>query len=229
MELLIGCPVYRRAWSIKAWYEHAAVSADKAGLEPTFILVGDELNDKETFDAFRSVSRHDLIIVSERETGDGRRDWSTPGRYERMVYLRNRLLNTVRAAAPTMFLSLDSDILMHPDALGLMVDAPWDGVGSKTYMASGRTSPSYAMLSNSGRMQRPDADGTFRVDAIMAIKLMRRAAYHVNYEWHRHGEDIGYSLACAREGVTLGWVGSVCSKHLMRSEQLHLVDDRCGF
>lgn len=237
--LVIGCPVYKRDWIIVEWYQFAVAAAEQAGLDPLFVLVGDDLTDASTFEALRGVMRHELVVVVEPEDPvndaihERRTDayWN-PRRYERMAYLRNRLLQTVREVRPEYFLSLDSDILLHQRALGSMIEqaGQWQAVGSKTYMDDSRLYPSYAMLRAPGRgLQRVDSSGVFRVDVIMAIKLMTSQAYAVDYEPHWQGEDVGWCIAARRAGVTLGWDGQFCSKHVTRSSRLRQVDVRCGY
>lgn len=232
MNLLIGCPVFRRDWVIAEWYHYAVAAAERADLDPTFVLVGDQVRDL-TFAVLRAVMKHELVVVDEPEDTrrDDLRDWDHE-RFHRMVELRNRLLGRVRELQPDYFLSLDSDILIHPQALDAMKACTdrWHAVGSKTYMTHRGTShPSYATLTRMQGMHRPDATGTFAVDVIMAIKLMTKDAYSVDYRWARQGEDIGWSKACREQGLKLGWVGEMASKHVMLKEHLHVVDPRCGY
>lgn len=232
MNLLIGCPVLRRDWIIAEWYRYAVCAAEVADLDPIFILVGDQVRDP-TFPALQAVMRHELVIVDEPEEdrSEDVRDWNHE-RFRRMVTLRNRLLERVRQLQPDYFLSLDSDILIHPDALSAMKSHTdrWSAVGGKTHMTHrGTNHPSYATLTRMMGLHRPDSDGVFAVDVIMAIKLMTRQAYSVDYEWARQGEDIGWSKACKAGGLKLGWVGTVTSKHVMRPEDLYVVDPRCGY
>jgi hypothetical protein len=238
MKLVIGCPVFRRAWIMADWIDYVDAATAFLAERPMFVFVGDPVYDEATFSVIRKTldrTRHECVIVTEGEDGshDGSRDW-TPARYGRMVVLRNRLLGAVRGLSPDYFLSLDSDILLHPEALEAMImasqDRGWAGVGSRTYMGPGRRWSSYAMVPRGGgSLRRPDSEGTFRVDVIMAIKLMTPQAYAVDYHSSWRGEDIGWSLACREQGVQLGWVGKYCSKHVMSEESLRTIDARCGY
>jgi hypothetical protein len=67
------------------------------------------------------------------------------------------------------------------------------------------------------------------VDVIMAMKLMKPSAYWVDYRDHEQGEDVGWSIACQEQHLRLGWDGRVCSKHVMKPEQLDPIDARCGY
>lgn len=234
-DLVIGCPVYKRDWIIGRWYHRVLGATARASIPATYVVVGDVARDRATFDALTDAGVRDLVIIDVNEDDhDGSRQWN-PDRYAKMVWLRNKLLTAVRELNPRYFLSLDSDILIHPDALTRMLDAldannHWYAVGSKCYMTpAGKACPSYAMLPKVGGMRRPDAEGTFTVDAIMAIKLMTRAAYKVDYVIDRQGEDIGWSKQVRAAGMQLGWDGGVCSKHVMSLGALDKIDMRCGY
>lgn len=233
-EVLVGCPVSNRAWSLPAWFEHVHRACECADLHASFIFAGAWVHDLDTFGAIaphrrrghpvRLINLYEDALVTERS-------WC-PSRYEHMVAIRNRVLQTVRQMAPPLFLSLDSDILLHPEALVCMMESVqrFAAVGSRLYMTStGVHYPSYGMMTPSGSMRRPDSEGVFKVDVIMAAKLMTPAAYAVDYEPHCYGEDIGWSLACKRAGLKLGWDGRVISKHLMEPRMLESVDRRVGW
>jgi hypothetical protein len=140
----------------------------------------------------------------------------------------------VRSVNPHYFLSVDSDVFLHPQAVALMGETieRYDAVGGKCYMSpEGTWAPSYAMLNHGAEsLYRPDQHGSvFTVDVIMALKLMSPAAYGINYRYHQQGEDIGWSIECKRAGLRFAWDGRVISKHAMSPEAAEMVDVRCGF
>ena len=164
--------------------------------------------------------------------------WHTAA-YEKMVQLRNMLLEEVRNLRPDLFLSLDSDILCHPNQITNLVDTitrderGFDAVGGKVFLSPGKAAPSWAYYNElKGGLRRSDIDYVTPVDVIMAIKLMAPPAYSVDYKFHRLGEDIGWSLACAEAGLKLAHDGRLASKHIMsktNSEGLEKPDLRCGW
>lgn len=90
--------------------------------------------------------------------------------------------------------------------------------------------PSYAKFKRDGTgLLRQNASAVFKVDVIMAIKLMKPQAYNVDYAADTRGEDIGWSINCRNEGLKLGWDGRVTNKHVMLPELLEPVDKRVGF
>lgn len=232
MRLVVGCPVLYRQWILDDWFDHVERACKRAEVEPAFAFVGDEILDP-SFEIIERRAPRALIDVEPVTRPDDYREWNQD-RYQVMVGLRNRLLALVRNAAPDVFLSLDSDILLHPDALKLVLEdleaGVFAAVGSRCFMTqTGRSCPSWGRLGPHGQLQRYDAEGYFPVQVIMAIKAMLPAAYQVDYELHAQGEDIGWSLACERASLKLGWDGRVVSKHVMTPNLLKLTDPRVGF
>lgn len=234
MELAVGCPVRDRAWILPAWFEHVEAACERAGIEPRYLFVADPWNDADTVKAcgIGAAERNRSIevdVVDEGDRGPYRREWHR-SRLAEMVVVRDRLLALARSYEPDLFWSLDSDILTHPDSLVSALEGigRFDAVGMKAFMSPGTSCPSYAMLRGES-WHRPNQDGFFPVDVIMASKLMTPKAYYVNYAYDDRGEDIGWSKCARVAGVKLGWDGRVCSKHVMRPWNLDVLDERCGY
>jgi hypothetical protein len=236
LSIVVGAPIHQREWIIEQWVDHISIACENAHVEPIFLVVMDP-RDEPTASLLQNrckVNFHELYMIfceEDRATSD--RVWNID-RYRRMVYLRNQLLTGVRQLDPQFFLSIDSDILLHPDAVVNMLDTmysgDWGAVGSKVFLSNrGTRHPNYAKLTKGGNLQRSDSDGVFQVDVLMALKLMSRRAYAVDYEEHNHGEDIGISLAWKRAGVKLAWSGAVASKHVMSKNAMAVIDDRVGY
>jgi len=234
VELLIGCPVRNRAWILPDWFDYARKAAENAGVTPVFAFVIGRCDD-DTKKII--VSQGDSTVFEESADeaswpkNNPERHWNRD-RYHHMVRIRNQLLNIVRDMNPVYFLSLDSDILIHPQALENLLESIEGraAVGGKAYLsAEHRRYPTYANITNQNNLYRPDAHGVFDVDVIMAIKLMTEEAYNVNYEWNQQGEDIGWSANCRANGIRLKWDGRVTSKHVMAKWQLNQVDERVGY
>jgi hypothetical protein len=237
-ELLVGCPVRQRGWILRPWFLFVEQAALVAGLRPSYIvaLAKADIGSREVIEKCCADAGRDLVVI---ETGEGletvvqtyKRLW-TEVRYGQMVQLRNLLLGKVRELEPKLFLSLDSDILIHEQVLANLASGleTFDAMGGKCYMEpQGVRSPSYAMLLNANGLLREDANQVIPVDCIMAIKLMTPRAYGVDYRYHFQGEDIGWSVAAREQGLTLGWDGRIVSKHVMQPSQLELIDPRCGY
>jgi len=232
MNIVVGCPVSNRAWILPQWFEYVERAFDKIGLEPTFMFVAGTSVDGTEELLQKLVGDRGEIVYDEEDANSGKARIWNPKRYATMVGLRNRLLEGVRTLGPDFFLSLDSDILIQEDVLANLLETVgrFDAVGGKCYMQPppGR-SPSYCNLSSFNSLLRPDHNGVIKVHVIMAMKLMGREAYNVDYVGHKHGEDIGWSLACRQKGLTLGWDGRIPSKHVMEERMLRSVDKRVGY
>lgn len=234
MNLLIGAPVHRREWIIRQWLESATASAVDAGVEHSFVLLGGI--DDPTFGIVNDLPQYDVARVYVDETrGGSRREWYTPGRLERMVELRNRLLGFVREQKPTWFLSLDTDVLLHPSTIGNLIETQqemdWAAVGGYCHMARPPSRcPSAADRPHVNGMRRLRIPGKRqKCDVLMAIVLMTPTAYAIDYEWDRQGEDLGWATALSRAGLRRGVDARVTNKHVMDPHYLDQLDPRCGF
>lgn len=230
--VVVGCPVRERAWIMPSWFDHTEAALREAGVPGTYAFVASAGDETLPIIAERAPAAAVTLVVEDGAYVD--RQWHREARIAHMVWLRNVLLETVRALAPAVFISVDSDVLLHPSAIVGMLEGlgRFDAVGGCTYMtAGGLNFPSCGwVIGREGlRRRRIEQLGTFPVDVIMAIKAMAPAAYDVDYRFAREGEDVGWSLSAGRRGLALGWDGRYASKHVMSRDALDRVDERCGF
>lgn len=234
VDLVVGAPVRAREWILRPWFLAVEAAAEVAGMVPTYAFVIDVRDRSEALLQDLCAERgREIRVCHVNEDGNltDVRDWNE-SRYHHMVWLRNHLLTVVRELEPLWFLSLDTDILLAPTVLANLVDtaARYDAVGGKCFLAPRGTScPNYANLINVNGLLRDDTDQVVPVDVIMAIKLLGPEAYGVDYEFHFHGEDIGFCKALTAKGLTIGFDGRVTSKHCMSPADLDAIDVRCGF
>lgn len=224
MKVLVGCPVSNRSWILPTWKRH--VDACHGLEEAEFIFVA-SYNDPD-IELLKDWG--EVAVTAEKPRSD-RRHWE-PARIRKMVEVRNHLLAAVRDIKPDYFLSLDSDILIHPEAfqsaLELLQPADVWSVGLKCFM----TPDSYLFPSNalrSGRYERVKVSKPVEVDIIMGAKLMKPEAYNIDYEYEKFGEDGGWSKAVKDAGGRLIWDGRISNKHVMTPELLDQVDERIGW
>lgn len=235
-SLLIGCPVYQREWILPYWFANLDVALrvlDIQNLNLAWSFVVDP-DDQATLQAIEDQELECVGIVAHPGPHSSERTWGERGRIEFMAELRNELLESARYLEPEYFLSIDSDILAHPLLLKNLFESiqQFDAVGGKAYMGmpdTGTAYPSFGVYNPSNVMVRPDHTAIAQVDVIMAVKLMNRVAYSVDYAYDEMGEDIAWSRSAKELGLSLGWDGRVASKHVMRPELLKTFDDRCGF
>lgn len=240
MKFLVGCPLVGnpsadRNWALVKWYSHLVASCDKAGLEPTCIFTIHP-DDHETRELLKTFS-HTKVVSSSFVGGCGDHKWNQT-RYHQMVQLRNELLNEVRLESPDLFFSLDSDVLIHPDAIGSLLDAldqkpsAW-AVGAKCFVSKhGVQHPNMGVWVG----QRPETmyrrynyNYLVKVDILICCYLMRPSAYNIDYIYNSRGEDIGWSIEVARQGGELFWDGRVANKHVMDRRNIDTVDSRVGY
>ncbi len=247
MRVAVGCPIRNRAWIFPEWLEHVRIAFDLAGLKPIWVFaigVDPSGTDDGTQRLVTDLYKDEPGIWSEEVEPplDRQRIQWNHDRYEQMVTYRNKLLHLVQAVQPDYFLSLDSDILLHPSALVCLLDTiskpvtiqgldtHYDAVGGKAFLSEGsKDITTYGSLSPQGGLRRQNSEGVFPVEIIMALKLMNPQAYNIPYKYSRWGEDIGWSQNCNESGLHLGWDGRVCSKHVMHPERLQKVDSRVGW
>ena len=249
MRVAVGCPIHNRAWIFAEYVEHVHIAFDIAGLSPIWIFnvgVDSDGSDDGTRNLVAELLQKEsgiFVEANEPDLSPIRGQWNGE-RYRQMATYRNQLLALVRTEQPDYFLSLDSDILLHPTALLCLVETIthvheiqgqsmlYDAVGGKAFLSEGSGSniTTYASgLGQNSGLIRQNADGVFPVQILMAIKLMSPAAYQIPYEYNQWGEDISWSLNCGKAGLRLGWDGRVSSKHVMRQELLNKIDPRVGW
>lgn len=244
MKVAVGCPIRNRAWIFEEWVEHVRIAFDLAGLKPFWafaIGVDPSGKDDGTRRLVTEIFRNEGGIWCEENEPNIpiHRIWNGD-RYQQMANCRNRLLGLIKGTSPDYFLSLDSDILLHPTALMCLletikrdhviqgVEKQFAAVGGKAFLSE--QSADITTYANLGAgLQRVNSEGVFPVQVIMAIKLMSPAAYNIPYVTHQFGEDIGWSLNCQKADLHLGWDGRVTSKHIMNPNNIDKIDTRVGW
>jgi hypothetical protein len=235
MKLLIGCPTVKRDWILPLWKQHVD-AAIPDGVRADFIFLMPKW-DTESFLLSLDWKNTSVIQTEESEREDIRR-WGDINSFTHMAQVRNTLLAQVRQIKPDYFLSLDSDILLHSDAISNLIETAKQyeahAVGGATFF-----DPVDAKVTNVGKWQDPatmkkffriQSDGVVHpADIIMGIKLMDNLAYNVNYEHHNLGEDLGWSKNMARAKAKIFFDGRVKNKHCMSPEWLDRIDKRVGF
>lgn len=238
VKILIGAPVYQRAWIMEDWFsciENQSVPLSDIGF--VFELgPGDEKTHEVIWDW---QSRHPEVslfdarvseLPNQRTHVEGQRRWK-PDEYHRMVALRNSLLARVINYKPERYFSLDSDILLeNPNTLQRLYDHgdKCDAVSPLCYMTPfDRNFPnlmSWASL-RKDRAVRIIGDypkmSMFKADVIMAAVMMNEKAYTAaRYKYHRQGEDIGWSQDADQNDVSRYHDSSIYAPHIMHREML---------
>lgn len=241
MKLIIGCPIYDRAWIFPYWI--SCIQAQSISLEDVgfvFVCSKDDANTLEQLNNWKEshpeVPVFDLLFpedVNHFSHAEGTRQW-TLSKYENMVNLRNALLTKVREYQPDYFFSLDSDILLvNPNTIELLIahiNSGADAVNPLMFMTPVGTMYPSAMKwvgEIGGKAHRDHAfplGDYFQSDVIMAAKMMSKEVYNnVNYCMHEQGEDLGWSGNCAKLGYKLYCASYIYSIHVMGRQMLSSV------
>lgn len=242
MNFVVGCPLSSREWIIERWFKFVEDACEYAGVTPHYLFAGrsDDASVEKAWDIAEDLDRElSVMLTNELEDPrDDRRKWSAE-RLDLMVDLRNLLLTGVRETGPDLFLSLDSDILLHPHAIRSMIEKRaehnWDAIGSRAFLSrGGYSAPTFAFFNkrtlNGQPFKRVDSpECVVDAEILFAIKMMTPAAYNVDYRTDQAGEDAGWAKACRDHGVSLGWDGTVTSKHIMDRDFIDTFDSRCGY
>lgn len=235
VDLVIGCPTRKRDWILDIWKEAVLLSLPE-GVSYKFCFITGE-DDIKTIDKLNSWTNEPVVIktVIEEATEDIR-SWSDPDRYHHMAFLRNKLLSTVAQEDPKYFLSLDSDILIHPNLISNLTRSievnDFDAVGGLTFLDPVNKDCTNVAMWTDQKMQgfkRVKSIGVHKVDAIMAIKLIKGSALKVGYSYHPMGEDFGWCKNMKYNDKKIGYDGRVPNKHVMHPKWLGIVDKRVGW
>lgn len=227
-SLMVGCPVAARWWILPHWFRAVTEACERAELEPHYVFVVPR-DDQPTLDVIYGQSAPVTLVLTDENVMNAQRDWYREARLRDMVALRNQLLAAVRLHRPTYFWSLDSDMVAQPNALvnALAALPGYAAMGMRAFMTmTGLDYTSRAQLVKGQLRNRADTVGTFAVDVVMATVLMTPPAYDIEYTYHAHGEDIGWSLAAATAGLKLGWTSTASCTHLMAPSYLGWTDPR---
>ncbi len=238
MKILVGCPVSHRNWILPTWFEYVEEAFKLNGLQTEYVFALDA-GDEETLACIDAhVELHNSsysvsFLANNTNPNPGFRNWHQPARLKQMTRLRNQLLSSVRKVSPDYFLSLDSDILINPLSLRGCLDEleseRFDAISSKVFLSKGGGIVNAANYTRMKGIMRVDVPYVTKVDVIMAYKLMNKRAYSIDYTFNTLGEDIGWSMECKKEGVSLGYSGEIASKHVMAEDELFKIDKRCGY
>ena len=233
MELLIGCPIYKRNWIFPYWIsciENQGIDMSKIGF--IFEASPDDTATISMLERYRSVNTvSPLFEINIREDiphfahEEGTRQW-TLSKYENMVSLRNSLLKRVREIQPNYYYSLDSDVLLTNNntinSLISHIQSGADAVNTLMFMTPSTTMyPSVMTWSEdipdkAYRKQEYPLGSYFKSDVIMAAKMMSKEVYNnVDYKIHPQGEDLGWCDNAKKLGYNLYCASYIYTPHIM--------------
>lgn len=238
LDLIIGCPIYKRDWIFPYWIsciENQNIDFSKIGFifeaspddAETILMLTKYRNSRPDIPVFEIEVRTEVPHFSHQE---GTRSW-TISKYENMVFLRNKLLESVRKFSPKYFFSLDSDILLVvPDTIKLLIshiENGADAVSPLMFMTPTTTMYPSVMTwrDKPGEMgyrkEEYPLGEYFQSDVIMAAKMMSKKVYeNVDYKLHHQGEDLGWSANAAELNFNLYSASYLFAAHIMGRDML---------
>jgi hypothetical protein len=238
MELIIGCPIYKRSWIFPYWIsciENQGIDMSKIGF--VFEVSSDDQETISMLHQYRQKNQKSPIFelnvrddIAHHEHQENSRMW-TISKYENMVSMRNSLLKTVREISPNYYYSLDSDVLItNPSTINSLIShiqSGADAVNTLMFMTPiGTMYPSVMnwMEENPEKGYRKTEypyGGYFKSDIIMAAKMMSRSTYQdLDYKVHPQGEDLGWSLEAKHKNKNLYCASYIYTPHIMNRGML---------
>lgn len=237
-KVLIGCPIFKRAWILPDWFE--VIKQQKYPLKDIGFIFELGPNDEETYQALFAWHKDNPevfcfdVLVKEDENHEhhpeGRRVWGW-NKYHKMVRLRNSILDRVNCIDPDRYFSLDSDVLLEdPNTISELVNLTekLPAVSPLMYMSPHTAEHPNVMswvLSIGGKARRQTGKyplgSIFQADIIMAAVMMSKPVFQLaRYRFHKQGEDLGWSADCAHKGFTLYSASHIYTPHIMHEWML---------
>lgn len=239
--ILIGGPVFAREWVLPVWFH--SILNQSWPLDRIGFIFQVAPSDDVTINVLKEFAGNhpeircmDIAVdttVVHHTHDEGSRTW-THDSYKKMVSLRNAVLERVTVHDPDRFFSLDSDILLEDpstlEALYQVTSSPAvDAVDVLSFMTPRDLNfpsvmswaPGEPVGGTAFRTNQYPYGTLFQSDIIMAAKMMTRPVYsQVRYQWHKQGEDLGWSTAATEKGFRLFCASYIYAPHIMSRQAL---------
>lgn len=222
MNIVIGCPVYEREWSLPRWLQ----SVFKQGVKPkdiTFIFgITDGVdNTRQLLEKYgKKVRDIHFIDCNDLPSFKDR----SPARFYPLAEIRNRILQKVMEVNPDFYFSWDSDILLPDKALLQLIKDDKDVVAPYVELITGipncvsRQANTDAFRREKPILKHYPKEGLYPVDISFACVLMKPVAYDIVYEHHQGGEDYGWGLNLMAAGIQCWLDGNIEGLHLFHKD-----------
>lgn len=234
MRILIGAPVRNRAWILPEYLKSIeGLMYLKSLISCCFILNDCEDNSKEILQAWKekNKNKYNEIKILERnfnnpndygEIGQGRSKRGLPSRkkyiYKTLAKLRNLLLQEASLSEVDYLFSIDSDILINPDVLTLLLSEQKDIIAALVHNGE----VNYNFLPFSGGDRRVIPGRLFDAKVTGAVYIISRQVFSnpvIQYTDHTKGEDCGFCESARDQGFKC-WVLAEKQRHIMYKEWL---------
>jgi hypothetical protein len=220
-KVVVGCPVKERAWCLPEWF----TAVESQGVDIEYLFVYSD-GDDETPALLKEHTDNVFLDVSPSRSN---RDimghvWGAMDKYQYMAHLRNGLLNRAFDMGADYFFSLDSDIILPPNAIKRLLiysDKHPGVIAPAVNMTWGTTAWNvmhWVDADNPNMAERriaPPTTGQHHV-VMAAMLLDRNAIDKCIWVPHQQGEDVGFAIHAWKSRVPLWWVEEIRCQHLMR-------------
>lgn len=168
------------------------------------------------------ILRHDLPGRKVRDVDA--HIWGLPTTYTYMSKLRNTLIEAALGMEADYFLSLDSDVILPPDAIKRLLDYSTNNhpgvIAPAVNMAQGAiawNTMSWVDRAHPSLSHRPVREPLGGLaDVVMAAMLLDKVGLEARWQTHPQGEDVGFCLDARAKEVPLWWVPEIKCDHRMR-------------
>ncbi|QGU00565.1 Glycosyltransferases involved in cell wall biogenesis [Candidatus Syntrophocurvum alkaliphilum] len=223
-KVFIGCPVRNRAWVLPVYLDHIKnLDYPKELVEYCFIINDCTDNTSEILQDFAKNQKNKVKLVTKNLGSEDRheRGWYS---FTRLTRLRNYLLEEFLKSDCNYFFSVDSDILVPPNALSQLINNDCEIVSALVCNGHevGNTNIYNILKKVDGNSWHFITDfsreGLFSVDCTGAAYLIKRNViekHNVRYSSLYGAEDIGFCEDVKRKGIPIYCDGRIECRHIM--------------
>ena len=224
MRIVIGCPVFERAWSLPRWFN--SIFQQKINLKQTELVFAlTDFGNDNTLDIITKYGQkfNSLTVIDCNDIkAFGGRDSE---RYYSLVVLRNRIFDKLREIQPDYYFSYDTDILLPEGTLKGLIKDKKDIVGPWVDLVPPNGIPNcVTRIGNGFRRRKPYAQfypqtGLYEVDTVFAVSLMAAPVFNTcTYKWHPGGEDYGFAEEVINAGFHSWMDANFIGTHLYKKD-----------
>jgi hypothetical protein len=221
MHLVIGMLCKDRAWVLPDWFR----AVYEQGVECDIVVLVSPSEDGTE----QIVIDQGVHVIKDDRPGRNTMEidghlWGSMDTYAYMADIQNQLVQEAVDRDADYFFSLDSDIILPPNAIvdlvGYMEGGHPGVCAPAVNLTTGDTAWNTMSWTNRDfpgmacRHIGTPAGG--QADVVLAAMLMDRWGMEARYQAHEQAQDVGYCLMAERMGIPRWWVPEVRCQHLMR-------------
>lgn len=228
--VVVGCPVRDRAWILPYYLEHISkLDYDTRRLIPCFVVNDSSDRTEEILRkwAYENSSRYSKVIIEVFNQGQipDRRTQEVRNRiYHSLANVRNKFLEIACNNGADYVFSIDSDILVPPNALKDLLKHNKDIIAAQIWNDASKRYPNI-LIDQNGVIRHYfnfPKNQLFRCDVTGAVYLISRKVVvsGVKYGYHHQGEDIAFCKDAKAKGFEIYADSNIYCEHIMNQERL---------